>query len=145
MNTDGNVKLCGINSQRYKFICRWSICTRYIISRGQIPVPSATEGTLSAFFRHQHQTVQPTKALANSFNAASLARGLSRTNPLLAAISAQLKLPDPQGLTRSEWLFSIATQSDIQALTIKENEEFYLFMDMRAENGWASFNLTSQK
>ena len=30
-------------------------------------------------------------------------------------------------------------------MTIKGTDEFHLFMDMRAENGWASFNMTSRK
>jgi hypothetical protein len=30
-------------------------------------------------------------------------------------------------------------------MTIKDESEFYLFMDMRAEYAWASFNMTSRK
>jgi len=48
-------------------------------------------------------------------------------------------------LTRSELLFSIATQIDARSLLIQGDTEFFLFMDMRAELQWASFNMTSRK
>lgn len=67
------------------------------------------------------------------------------TNNLLATLSAPLQLPtEPPHLTRSQRIFSIATQTDIRSLTLKD-EEFRLFMDMRAEMQWATFNMTSPK
>jgi hypothetical protein len=46
-----------------------------------------------------------------------------------------------QGLTRSERLFSTMTKTNIQSLAISNSDEFYLFMDMCAENGWALFKM----
>ncbi|CAL1700308.1 unnamed protein product [Somion occarium] len=57
--------------------------------------------------------------------------------------TALLPLPDDMsGLTRSQRLFSIATNIHIDSLTIKDANEFFLFMEMRRESKWASFNMT---
>jgi hypothetical protein len=53
--------------------------------------------------------------------------------------------PDLQRLTKTQRLFSISTRTDIQSLTILGDIEFFLFMEMRAERGWASFKMTSQR
>jgi hypothetical protein len=66
-------------------------------------------------------------------------------NQSVLKLSSPLKLPDSQTLTRSELLFSIATHTDVRSMSIKGDHEFYLFMDMRAEKAWASFNMTSRK
>jgi hypothetical protein len=50
-------------------------------------------------------------------------------------------MPNLQGLTRSERLFSTMTKTNIQSLLINDSAEFFLFMDMRAEKGWASFKM----
>jgi hypothetical protein len=78
----------------------------------------------------------PTKVAVSAHN---------NTDESLAKLSSPLKLPDSSQLTRSQRLFSIATQTDIRSLTIKGDVEFYLFMDMRAEKQWASFNMTSHR
>jgi hypothetical protein len=69
----------------------------------------------------------------------------SQTKPLIARLCAPLKLPDPSQLTRSQRLFSIATDTDVRTLVIKEPHEFFLFMNIRAERQWASFNMTPRK
>ena len=61
---------------------------------------------------------------------------------------SQLLLPVPkdnQKLTRSQRLFSTITGIPPQSLSINDGEEFFLFMDMRAELGWVSFNMTPLK
>jgi hypothetical protein len=70
----------------------------------------------------------------------------ARNNPdqSLTKLASPLQLPDSQ-LTRSQRLFSIATQTDVRSLAIKDDAEFYLFMDMRAEKKWVSFNMTSHR
>jgi len=68
--------------------------------------------------------------------------------PTTANLSDLLPLPTPaieKSLTRSQLLFTIATQIDPRSLLIKGDDEFYLFMEMRAELQWASFNMTSRK
>ncbi|KAF8124424.1 hypothetical protein EV363DRAFT_1540574 [Boletus edulis] len=49
------------------------------------------------------------------------------------------------GLTRSQRLFSLATNIDARALVLSESGEFYLFMDMRAESKWVSHEMTSKQ
>ncbi|KAF8423457.1 hypothetical protein L210DRAFT_3570273 [Boletus edulis BED1] len=49
------------------------------------------------------------------------------------------------GLTRSQRLFSLATNIDARALVLSESGEFYLFMDMRAESKWVSHEMTSKR
>ena len=57
-------------------------------------------------------------------------------------------LPTPKDgkrLTRSQRLFSAMTKIPYQSLTINSDDEFFLFMDMRADAGWATFNMSSRK
>ncbi|KAG2351926.1 hypothetical protein BDR07DRAFT_1385102 [Suillus spraguei] len=49
------------------------------------------------------------------------------------------------GQTPSQRLFSIATGIDPHSLTIKDSDEFYLFMDMWAEFKWLSYQMTSRR
>lgn len=57
-----------------------------------------------------------------------------------------LPLPnDGLKLTRSQRLFSVVTGIPFQSLSINDRDEFFLFMDMRAELGWASFNMNSAR
>lgn len=42
-------------------------------------------------------------------------------------------------------IFSIATRSDAQSMVIQGDTQFYLFMDMREEKQWASFNMNGPK
>lgn len=59
-----------------------------------------------------------------------------------------LRVPEPlqaRGLTRSQLIFSMGTSVDPRALKITGDDEFYLFMDQRAQHGWTSFGMTTQK
>ncbi|KAI6009043.1 hypothetical protein EDC04DRAFT_872575 [Pisolithus marmoratus] len=49
------------------------------------------------------------------------------------------------GETRSQQLFSIATGIPPESLVISGEDQFYLFMEMRAEFGWLSYQMTSRK
>jgi len=44
------------------------------------------------------------------------------------------------GLTRSQSLFSVYMGLDARALEINGSNEFFLFMDLRAERRWVSYN-----
>ncbi|KAH9958298.1 hypothetical protein BC827DRAFT_1220340, partial [Russula dissimulans] len=44
------------------------------------------------------------------------------------------------GLTRSKSLFSIYMGLDARVPVIDGSDEFYLFMDLRAEQRWVSYN-----
>src|SRR5712672_716698 len=63
--------------------------------------------------------------------------------------SLSQRLPPPvrsmAGLTRSQSLFSIFTGVDARALAINGSDEFFLFMDLRAEQRWVSYNMNSRK
>ena len=48
-------------------------------------------------------------------------------------------------LTRSQLIFSISTSIDPRSLAIERKDEFFLFMEMRAEHQWASFSMTCRK
>ena len=64
----------------------------------------------------------------------------------LADVHSPLPLPaDSSILTRSQHLVSRAIGIDIRALSISEDAEFYLFMEMRAEFRWSTFTMTSHK
>jgi len=96
------------------------------------------------FFRSQHRNSNFNTSVEPIDNP-MVAVPPADTAPSLAALSVPLQLPDAQKLTRSERLFSMATQIDVRALSIKDSEEFFLFMEMRAEKAWVSFNMTSQR
>ncbi|KAJ7668743.1 hypothetical protein DFH06DRAFT_1378734 [Mycena polygramma] len=63
----------------------------------------------------------------------------------LTAPLPKLKTPDgfPK-LTRSQQLFNASTGTDPRSLKIHQGQEFYLFMDMRREFGWKSYEMTSR-
>ncbi|KAA1473136.1 hypothetical protein DENSPDRAFT_899980 [Dentipellis sp. KUC8613] len=52
---------------------------------------------------------------------------------------------DVNFLSRSEQLFALCTGIDPRALKIGRGKEFYIFMDLRAEERWASFSMTSRR
>ena len=109
-------------------------------------VPSIAENRdrgLDAFFKPHRSTSLP-GAISNKPRVTSSGTNSSPVDPL-KKLSSLLKLPDSQKLTRSEQLFSLATKTDVRSMSIRDDGEFYLFMDMRAENLWASFNMTSCK
>ena len=68
----------------------------------------------------------------------------------LPALSQRLPMPNSNlaGLTRSQSLFTLSTGIDARALSIDGNggnEEFFLFMEMRAEKRWVSYNMNTHK
>jgi hypothetical protein len=48
-------------------------------------------------------------------------------------------------LTPSQHLFAISTGLDPRSMSIKGEDKFYLFMDMRAERKWVWFSMNSRK
>jgi hypothetical protein len=105
-------------------------------------------GSIEAYFRSQHPSnnsnPQPKANTTSEPSASGSATSTHVKNVqlLLTRLSTPLQSPDLQGLTRSQRLFSIATHTDIRSLSISGSPEFFLFMDMRAEKGWASFKMT---
>ncbi|GBE80642.1 hypothetical protein SCP_0303590 [Sparassis crispa] len=64
-----------------------------------------------------------------------------------SALALTLALPalNISGLTASQRVFSISTGIHILSLTILTDNEFYLFMNLRSEFQWVSYNMTPQK
>jgi hypothetical protein len=105
-------------------------------------------GELNTFFRSR----RPSSAWPNVTKTRILPSTTTMTpdaappvDQALVELSSPLKLPDSKNLTRSERLFSLGTHTDVRSLTISGDDEFFLFMDLRAKNSWASFNMTSPK
>jgi hypothetical protein len=102
--------------------------------------PGTTEGQrIDAYFKPQHSG-----SGAHGDDHSHIPPS-ERADLPLANLSTPLTLPDGEGLTRSERLFTIATHTDVRSMALKADDEFFLFMDMRAEEKWASFNMTSHK
>ncbi|THH23181.1 hypothetical protein EUX98_g7992 [Antrodiella citrinella] len=86
---------------------------------------------------------------ANSTSQATLP--VQASNRTIQQLTAQL--PPPKGecgpLTRSQRIFKFRTTTDARALAIGGGEfykhEWFLFMLMRLENGWQSFNMGSSE
>ncbi|KAJ7166768.1 hypothetical protein C8R46DRAFT_1351047 [Mycena filopes] len=61
------------------------------------------------------------------------------------------RFPQPEAadgipkLTASQRFFSSATGTDPRSLAIHQGQEFFLFMDMRREFGWKSYDMNSRK
>ncbi|KAL6300464.1 hypothetical protein BKA93DRAFT_819424 [Sparassis latifolia] len=64
-----------------------------------------------------------------------------------SALALTLALPvlNISGLTASQRIFSISTGIHILSLTILTDNEFYLFMNLRSEFQWVSYNMTPRK
>ncbi|KAF8176924.1 hypothetical protein BJ912DRAFT_930520 [Pholiota molesta] len=101
--------------------------------------PSTNTPTLNTFFKIQSQKPSNTPPVQPAAQASS-----SKTTLSLEML--QRPLPKPtKFLTRSQVLFSIGTSVDPQELRIAEGDEFFLFMDMRAEFQWISYAMTGSK
>ncbi|EDR02023.1 uncharacterized protein LACBIDRAFT_332792 [Laccaria bicolor S238N-H82] len=48
-------------------------------------------------------------------------------------------------LTHSQFIFSVSTSINPCSLAIERKDEFFLFMEMRAEHQWVSFSMTCRK
>ena len=57
----------------------------------------------------------------------------------------RVPLPDTASLTRSQRLFTISTGIHIDSLKIGRNDEFFIFMRLRAQYKWASFKMSPLK
>jgi hypothetical protein len=101
-------------------------------------VPTAGRD-LNQFFNAHSQTMPVPSTAISSFDSGV------QPHQALIHLSTPLKLTDSSKLTRSQCLFAVATRTDPRSMAIKEDYEFFLFMDMRAEFQWASFNMTSRK
>lgn len=64
-----------------------------------------------------------------------------------SVLHANSKLPKINivGLTPSQRIFSIATGLDPQSLSVSSGDEFFLFVNLRAEHKWASYSMTPSK
>ncbi|EGO24999.1 hypothetical protein SERLADRAFT_469049 [Serpula lacrymans var. lacrymans S7.9] len=67
------------------------------------------------------------------------------TSQNLMAAFSPLADPNLNGLSRFQRIFSILTGIDPRSLTLNSSAKFFLFMDMRLQNKWALFSMTSQK
>ncbi|GBE84646.1 hypothetical protein SCP_0606250 [Sparassis crispa] len=92
-----------------------------------------------------HSRVLSTSTLVSFFNMAHPAAASASAKSQELLPMSNLPLPTISGLTPSQRLFSLSTSMNIKSLSISSNDEFYLFMDMRAEKKWASFSMTPCK
>ncbi|KAH9940973.1 hypothetical protein B0H21DRAFT_697284 [Amylocystis lapponica] len=88
-------------------------------------------------------SITPPKAWCN-------ASVLFHSTPESSAPKESTSLPNlpvltVSGDTPSQRLFSIATGIHPRSMTISSNDEFYLFMDLRNERKWASFEMSPRK
>ena len=131
-------------------------------------VPGADEaaetpsGTLDHYFRFSVKGPRPPKSRrvevmdpAPSVPPTSLTVDLemeppATPKPPARALPVESQTPaacsqTPTGVTRSQRLFLSATQIHPNSLMIKGDAEFFLFMEMRAEFHWISYEMTSRK
>ncbi|KAF8191327.1 hypothetical protein BJ912DRAFT_849553, partial [Pholiota molesta] len=112
--------------------------------------------TPHALFRFQTTLDRSFSKPGNSVLPATSASGSQSTSaalplppkPSLDMLRRPLRIPSTlhdKDLTRSQIIFSIGTSVDPRALRISGDDEFYLFMDMRAELQWISFAMTTPK
>ncbi|KAG1764260.1 hypothetical protein EV702DRAFT_1014433 [Suillus placidus] len=66
-------------------------------------------------------------------------------DPAVSSTGINNSIAVAAGQTRSQRLFSIATGINPRSLTIQHSDEFYLFMNMRAEFKWLSYQMTSKR
>lgn len=65
--------------------------------------------------------------------------------PDLSTLQSVLPLSPSSNLSRSQSIFAIATGIDPRALSIGRGDEFFEFMAMRQEFGWATFNMNPKR
>lgn len=85
--------------------------------------------------------------LQDYFNPARRSEDSGAPHTLSGSPSADLKLPKVQivGLTPSQRVFSISTGLNPLSLAITGGDEFFLFMNLRAQHKWASYSMTPSK
>ncbi|KAG2036499.1 hypothetical protein BDR03DRAFT_934430 [Suillus americanus] len=84
--------------------------------------------------------------ISAGINNLTISTGINNSDipPSTSSISASINnsvIPSA-GQTPSQCLFSIATSIDPRSLARQDSDEFYLFMDMRAEFKWLSYQMT---
>lgn len=67
------------------------------------------------------------------------------TRMIHGSVAGVVRRVESSGQTRSQQLFSLATGIDSRSLTLQDSIEFYLFMDMRAEFKWLSYQMSSKR
>ena len=100
-----------------------------------VPKPKSTTSMMTALPRSSHWHPVPSE---HAKLACATSAAVHSLHPVLPHFRAD-------GLTRSQRLFSLATNIDPRSLTIQENVEFYLFMDMRAEFKWISHEMSPKR
>ncbi|KAG1804558.1 hypothetical protein EV424DRAFT_1351258 [Suillus variegatus] len=65
--------------------------------------------------------------------------------PVLGSTGINNSMAIAAGQTRSQHLFSISMGIDPRSFTFQNLDEFYLFMEMRAEFKWLSYQMTSKR
>lgn len=112
-------------------------------------ISTATNGTASQdFFQRFYK---PRKPMSNaevsklpSMSARPSQAPTTEPQPTVDVSTLHIR-PELQNMTRSQRLFSIMTGIDARSLTISSKDEFFLFMDLRAERQWASFRMNPNK
>ncbi|THH19481.1 hypothetical protein EW146_g1687 [Bondarzewia mesenterica] len=126
-----------------------SSSTASALSSPQVP----GQTSISTFFQPHRNSAGQLRAITASKSASAPSAVAPKTDgddsttrdTPSQPLSAALPLPDLPGLSRSQRIFAIYTGIDTRALSISSNHEFYLFMDMRLEEKWASFAMNSRK
>lgn len=111
-------------------------------------VATALPHALFQFQTNRNKSTACSSGLVRPTNQTSSASKIARTQAVLDELRRPLKLPEAlraQNLTRSALMFSIGTSIDPRALDIQGDEEFYLFMDLRAQEQWTVLGMTNQK
>ncbi|KAI5985836.1 hypothetical protein EDD15DRAFT_2167798, partial [Pisolithus albus] len=111
----------------------------------------APADTTSATQWHSHNV--PASGQPDSLTAMALSdRSQVTLDSFFKISSAPNKMQGPTmpvqciaGKTRSQQIFSIMTGIPPESLTVNGEDEFYLFMEMRAKFGWLSYQMTSWK
>lgn len=86
-----------------------------------------------------HSSIGDTEALPIDISSSDLTLSPSTSTGINNSINPRA------GQTPSQCLFSIATGIDPRSLAMQDSDEFYLFMDMRAEFKWLSYQMTSKR
>lgn len=86
----------------------------------------------------------PARIEASSAAPSTVRRNEAHERALQMLVS-KLPLVGSSALTPSQALFSRLTELDIRCLRIGQGVEFFIFMDLRAELGWASFKMNAFK
>lgn len=122
------------------------------VSRKPTPAPSrdlAAAG-LPKVATHKvagHESAPPTRRNGDIHDFFNAAHSVATRPQAARSASYGSKLPKIEitGLTPSQRLFSIATGINPLSSSIASGDEFFLFMNLRAEHQWVSFGMTPQK